>query len=85
MDNPGGRNTLLYIFLVVGLTEGSMDMTSMVKMCSFLKLYNAHIPYCGGKHSISGEQGRCRDAAAFTLDRARERAPEARSSGAAKA
>lgn len=43
MDSPRGRNTLLHILLAIGLTEGSVDKTSMVKMCFLLKLYNVHI------------------------------------------
>ena len=42
--------------------KGSVDMTSLVKMCFFLKLYYVHVqhlPYCGCKCSISGDQGRC--------------------------
>lgn len=47
-----GRNIWLHVLLMVDLTKGSVDMTYLVKMCSFLKLYNVHIQspslLCGG-------------------------------------
>lgn len=85
VDGPEGRNHLLHVLLAVGPSKGPVDMTSVVRMWSFLKPCNMHVQHLlvvkGSIQSVQTTQG----AETITCNVATEKAPDSRFSRAAEA